>query len=248
MDVSWRHNTGYDSRYHGCHSHFRPYWRSWFQTRPVYFAREPFDAQHDVRNFTLPDRTSFKKPKSKATLARDRMRMQKFREDKDAASALPFFQLEDSQIKEVLSLQCDAQANYNSKSKLQSAATVVKKLKKSLDFSRTSNNHLHEENEQAGELVRYLMQSQFENVSKLKNELETEKKTVHKFVAQNVERQREIVRLKTELAKLIDLHTQEVNMRRTLEDKVKRKHRVSSSEQENGDPLINGDVSIVVGT
>ena len=53
------------------------------------------------------------------------MRMQKFREDKDACSALPFFQLEDSQIYEVLSLQCDAQANF--KSKLQSAATVIKK-------------------------------------------------------------------------------------------------------------------------
>ena len=174
--------------------------------------------------------------------------MQKFREDKDACSALPFFQLEDSQIKEVLSLQYDAQPNYNSKSKLQSAATVIKKLKTSLDFSRTTNNQLHEENEQAGELVRYLMQSQFENLSKLKNELETEKKTVHKFVSQNVERQREIVWLKTELAKLIDLHTQEVNMRRTLEDKVKRKHRVSSSENETGDPQINGKVPIIVGT
>ena len=248
MDVSWRHSTGYDSRYHGCHSHFRPYWRSWLQTRPVYFAREPFEAQHDVRNFSLPDRTSFKKPKSKATLARDRKRMKMFREDKDACSALPFFQLEDSQIKEVLSLQCDSQPNYNSKSKLQSAATVIKKLKTSLDFSRTSNNQLHEENEQAGELVRYLMQSQFENVSKLKNELETEKRTVHKFVAQNVERQREIVRLKTELAKLIDLHTQEVNRRRTLEDKINRKHRVSSSEKEDGDPLINGKGPIIVGT
>ena len=249
MDVSCRHNTGYDSRYHGCHSHFRPYWRSRFQTRPVYFAREPFEAQHDVRNFTLPDRTtSFKKPKSKATLARDRMRMQKFREDKDACSALPFFQLEDSQIKEVLSLQCDAQPNFNSNSKLQSAANVIKKLKTSLDLSRTSNNLLHKENEQAGDLVRYLMQSQFENMSKLKNELETEKKTVHKFVAQNVERQREIVRLKTELAKLIDLRTQEVNMRRTLEDKVKRKHRVASSEKEDGDPLIIGKGPIIVGT
>ena len=248
MDVSWRHNTGYDSRYHGYHSHFRPYWRSGLQTRPVYFVREPFKAQHDVRNFTLPERTSFKKPKSKATLARDRMRMQKFREDKDACSALQFFQLDDAQMKEIASVHWEIQPNFNSKSKLQSAAMVIKKLKTSLDFSRTSNNQLHEENEQAGELVRYLMQSQFENVSKLKNKLETEKKTVHKFVAQNVERQREIVRLKTELAKLIDLHTQEVNMRRTLEDKVKRRHRVTSSEKENGDPLINGNVPIGVGS
>ena len=248
MDVSWRHTTGYDSRYHGCHSHFRPYWRSWFQTRPVYFAREPFDAQHDVRNFTLPDRTPFKKPKSKATLARDRMRMQKFREDKDACSALPFFQLDDAQMKEIASVHWEIQPNFNLECKLQSAAKEIKKLKTSLHCLRTSNNLLHEENEQAGDLVRYLMQSQFENMSKLKNELETEKKTVHKFVAQNVERQRQIVRLKTELAKLIDLHTQEVNMRRTLEDKVKRKHRVTSSEKENGDQLINGNVPIGVGS
>ena len=102
--------------------------------------------------------------------------------------------------------------------------------------------------EQASELVVWLFVSQGDTVSKLKNELETEKKTVHKFVAQNVERQREIVTLKTELAKLIDLHTQEVNMRRTLEDKVKRKHRVTSSEKENGDPLINGNVPIGVGS
>ena len=248
MDVSCRHNTGYDSRYHGYHSHFRPYWRSRLQTRPVYSAREPFKAQHDVRNFTLPERTSFKKPKSKATLARDRMRMQKFSEDKDACSALPFFQLDDAQMKEIASVHWEIQPNFNLECKLQSAAKEIKKLKTSLHCLRTSNNLLHEENEQAGDLVRYLMQSQFENVSKLKNELETEKKTVHKFVAQNVECQREIVRLKTELAKLIDLHTQEVNMRRTLEDKVKRKHRVSSSEKEDGDPLINGKGPIIVGT
>ena len=152
MDVSWRHSTGYNNRYHGCHSHFRPYWRSWFQTRPVYFAREPFEAQHDVRNFTLPDRTSFKKPKSKATLARDRMRMQKFHEDKDACSALPFFELDDAQMKEATAIQWDTQP-FVLKSKLQSATQVIKRLKTNLHCSRTSNNQLHEENEQAGELV-----------------------------------------------------------------------------------------------
>ena len=173
--------------------------------------------------------------------------MQKFRGDKDACSALPFFELDDAQMKEATAIQWDTQP-FVLKSKLQSATKVIIGLKTNLHCLRTSNNLLHEENEQAGELVRYLMQSQFENMSKLKNELETEKKTVHKFVAQNVERQREIVRLKTELAKLIDLHTQEVNMRRTLEDKVKRKHRVTSSEKENGDPLINGNVPIGVGS
>ena len=242
MNVSCRHSTGHDSRYHGCDSHFKPYWRSWLQTRPVHYAREPFDAQHDVRNSTLPDRTSFKKPKSTATLARDRMRMQRSRENKDSCSALPFFELDDAQMKEATTIQWDNQL-FVLKSKLQSATQVIKRLKTNLHCLRTSNNLLHEENEQAGELVRYLMQSQFENMSKLKNELETEKRTVHKFVAQ-----REIVRLKTELAKLIDLHSQEVNMRRTLEDKVKRKHRVISSEKENAVPRINGNVPIVVGT
>ena len=44
------------------------------------------------------------------------------------------------------------------------------------------------------------MKLQDEEVSKLNKELENEKKTVHKFIAQNVERQREIVILKRELA------------------------------------------------
>ena len=37
-------------------------------------------------------------------------------------------------------------------------------------------------------------------------------------------------------------------MRRALEDKVKRIHRVLPSETENGDPLIKGNVPIGVGT
>ena len=172
----------------------------------MYFAREPFEAQHNVKNFTLPGRTSFKKPKSKATLARNRMRMQKFLEIKDACSALPFFQLDDAQMKEATTIQWDTQP-FVLKSKLQSATKVIKRLKTSLHCLRTSNNLLHEENEQAGDLVRYLMQSQFENMSKLKKKVEIERRTVHKFVAQNVERQRKIVRLKTELAKVINLHT-----------------------------------------
>ena len=200
-----------------------------------------------MRNFALPDRTSFKKLKSKAALARDRMRMQKFRENKNSCSALPFFELDDAQMKEATTIQWDTQP-FVLKSKLQSATKVIKSLKTSLHCLRTSNNLLHEQKEQASELVVSLFVSQGDTVSKLKNELETEKKTVHKFVAQNVERQREIVRLKTELAKLINLHTEEVNMRRTLEDKVKRKHGVSSSEKESGDPQINGRVPIIVGT
>ena len=175
-----------------------------------------------MRNFILPDRTSFKKPKSKATLARDRMRMQRFRENKDSCSALPFFELDGAQMKEATTIQWDTQP-FILKSKLLSATKIIKSLKTSLHCLRTSNNLLHEEKEGASELVVSLFVSQGITMFKLKNELETEKKTVHKFVAQNVERQREFVRLKTELAKLIDLHTQEVNMRRTLEDKVKRR-------------------------
>ena len=71
---------------------------------------------------------------------------------------------------------------------------------------------------------------QYEEVSNLKNELENENKTVHKFVAQNVEGQSEIVKLKRELTQSTTLHTQEANMRKALEDKVKRlNNRASTS-------------------
>ena len=53
-----------------------------------------------------------------------------------------------------------------------------------------------------------------EKVSKLNKELGNEKKKVHKFVAQNVERQRKIVKLKRELAQLTTLHAQEINVRK----------------------------------
>ena len=94
--------------------------------------------------------------------------MQMFRENKDACSALPFFQVDDVQMKEISSMQWDAQPNFNLKSKLQSAAKVIKRLKTSWHRLDTLYNQLHEEKEQAGELSRYLMQSQFENMSKLK--------------------------------------------------------------------------------
>ena len=82
------------------------------------------------------------------------------------------------------------------------------------------------------------MKLQYEEMSNLKNELENEKNTVHKFVAQNVERQRKIVKLKRELAQSTTLHAQEVKVRKTLEDRVKRlNNRASTAEKENEDPL-----------
>ena len=50
------------------------------------------------------------------------MRMQRFPENKDACSALPFFQLDDAHMKEIASIQVDTKPNFNLKSKLQSAA------------------------------------------------------------------------------------------------------------------------------
>ena len=77
-------------------------------------------------------------------------------------------------------------------------------------------------------------------MSNLKNERENEKKTVHKFVAQNVERQREIVKLKRELAQSTTLHTQ---------DRDKRlNNRASTAEKENEDPLKDRSVQIGIGT
>ena len=59
------------------------------------------------------------------------MRMQKFSEDKDACSALPFFELDDAQMKEATAIQWDTQP-FVLKSKLHSAAKEIKKLKTSL--------------------------------------------------------------------------------------------------------------------
>ena len=71
------------------------------------------------------------------------------------------------------------------------------------------------------------MKLQYEEVSNLKNELEHENK--NKFVAQNVEGQSEIVKLKRELTQSTTLHTLEVNMRKALEDKVKRLNNRAST-------------------
>ena len=84
------------------------------------------------------------------------------------------------------------------------------------------------------------MKLQYEEVSNLNKELENEKKTVHKFVAQNVERQREIVKLKRELAQSTTIHAQ---------DRVKRlSNRASTAERENEDPLKDRSVQLGIGT
>ena len=84
------------------------------------------------------------------------------------------------------------------------------------------------------------MKLQGEEVFKLNKELENKKKTVHKFVAQNVERQREIVELKRELAQSTTIHAQ---------DRVKRlNNRASTAEKENEDSLKDRRVQLGIGT
>ena len=116
-------------------------------------------------------------------------------------------------------------------------------------FINSTIQLLYKERENDHERVQELVRLQYEDVSNLKNELENEKNTVHKFVAQNVERQREIVKLKRELAQSTTLTAQEVNVRKTLEDRVKRlNNRASTVEKENEDRLINGKGQIGIET
>ena len=199
--------------------------------------REPFETQHAVWNST-PDMISFKKHKSKATLSRDKIRMQIFCENKNMCSALPFAHLDDTQMKEVISVQFDSQPD-SRKSKLESASKRIKDLKASFNLLNSTIQLLYKEREDDCERVQELMKLQYEEVSNLKNELENEKKTVHKFVAQNVERQREIVKLKRELTQSTTLHAQ---------DRVKRlNNRASTAEKENEDPLKDRSVQIGIG-
>ena len=238
MDNSWRHNIGFNNRYH---SYIKPYWRSRFQSGPVpvnFMPREPFETQHAGWN-SAPDMISFKKHKSKATLSRDRIRMQRFRDNKNMCSALPFAHLDDTQMKEVISVQFDSQPN-SIKSKLKSASKIVKELKASFNLLNSTIQLLYKGREDDCERVQELVKLQDEEVSKLNKELENERKSVHKFVAQNVERQREIVKLKRELAQSTTLHTQ---------DRDKRlNNRASTAEKENEDPLKDRSVQIGIGT
>ena len=237
MDNSWRFNIGVNNRYN---NYIKPYWRSRFQSGPVPvdFIGEPFETQHAVWNST-PDMTSFKKRKSKATLARDKLRMEKFCNNKNMCSALPFAHLDDIQMKEVISVQFEFQP-YSEKSKLKSASKRIKDLKASLNLLNSTIQLLYKGREEDCERVQELVKLQDEEVFKLNKELENEKKTVHKFVAQNVERQREIVKLKRELAQSTTIHAQ---------DRVKRlNNRASTAEKENEDPLKERSVQLGIGT
>ena len=71
--------------------------------------------------------------KSKATLTRDRLRMQRFCDNKNMCSALPFAHLDDTQMKEVIRVQSDFQPN-SRKSKLKSASKRIKDLKASFNL------------------------------------------------------------------------------------------------------------------
>ena len=142
MDNSWRFNIGVNNRYH---SYIKPYWRSRFQSGPVpvSFIREPFETQHAVWNST-PDMISFKKHKSKATLSRDRIRMKIFCENKNMCSALPFAYLDDTKMKEVISVQFDSQPN-SRKSKLKSASKRINDLKASFNLLNSTIQLLYKE-------------------------------------------------------------------------------------------------------
>ena len=237
MDNSWRYNIGVNNRYH---SYIKPYWRPRFQSGPVpvNLIQEPFETHHAVWSPT-PDMTSFKKHKSKATLSRDRIRMKIFCENKNMCSALPFAHLDDTQMKEVISVQFDSQPD-SRKFKLKSASKIIKELKASFNLLNSTIQLLYKGREDDCERVKELVKLQDQEVSNLKNELENEKKTVHKFVAQNVERQREIVKLKRELAQSTTLHTQDSDKRLN--------NRASTAEKENEDPLKDRSVQIGIGT
>ena len=71
--------------------------------------------------------------KSKATLTRDRLRMQRFCDNKNMCSALLFAHLDDTQMKEVIRVQSDFQPN-SRKSKFKSASKRIRDLKASFNL------------------------------------------------------------------------------------------------------------------
>ena len=194
---------------------FNPYWlprRHYQSSQPaILVVQVPVPVTLKNNKFDQPN--VMHNSKSRATLTRDGLRMQRFCDNKNMCSALPFAHLDDTQMKEVISIQSDFQPN-SRKSKFKSASKRIKHLKGSFNLLNSTIQLLYKGREDDCERVQELVKLHDEKVSKLNKELGNEKKTVHKFVAQNVERQREIVKLKRELAQSTTLHAQEINVRK----------------------------------
>ena len=214
-----------------CYGDFRPYMyrRTHFQQfhQPaVFMVQAPVPTRSFRRDY---DRTSdknvrkhFGKSKSNATKARDKLRKQKFIENKTVCCGFPFFGLDNANFQKEIVIQMESRET-KCDSKLQTAAETIKELHMQNKLLRSTIEAL--QRTQAREANTYeIVSSEFRNdeLSKLQEDLEFEKQRVVKFVSQNVERQREINNLRSKLEEMIRHSKFAINQSNYLTEKINR--------------------------
>ena len=186
----------------------RPSFQPSYQQQPVYMVHASMPARFAVpRNY---DRTYDKdvrkhpiKSKSNATKTRDRLRKQKFIENKTVCYGFPFSGLNNPNFQKEIVTQLESQETKRD-SKLHIEAETIKVLQIQNKRLRSTIEALQctqtREADTSGTLSSELRNDE---LNKLQEELEFGKQRVVKFVAQNVERQREINNLRSKLEGMI---------------------------------------------
>lgn len=187
----------------------RPYWLHNYQPNqpPVLVVHMPVPGRFDSNCFKMDKSKSMKRTKSQAQKNRDFHRRQIFIEKKNTYAAMPFFGLQDRDF--LNELQKDSfLLQEKNVSKLHSATRAIEKLQKEIHNLKLSNASFQfslEDEMRKNKEINITLQKQSEEQKKLQDDLDFEKKRVVMFVAQNVDRQRDIVILREELTKQINL-------------------------------------------
>ena len=157
-----------------------------------------FRRDHD-RTSDKKVRKYFGKSKSNATKARDKLRKQKFIENKTVCCGFPFSGLDDVNFQKEIATQIEYR-EMKLVSKLQAAAETIKELQMENKSLRSTNEALHRTQAREANTTE-IVDSEIRNneIRKLHADLEFEKERVTKLVTQNVGREREIRILKEKL-------------------------------------------------
>ena len=178
------------NNYFNC-GYFRPYWLS--SSQPVLVIHVQVPVEKDIVVTGRLRETT--KTESKAQRARDTIRRQNCIENKISCAAMPFFGLEDDEIRDKISSKVVLQEEQLVMAKLRRATEKIQNLQEVNLTLKTTTIYLQSK---CDETVVKLKDENEEN-TKLLQSVELESNNVIKFLKQNVTHQKEIETLKKEL-------------------------------------------------
>ena len=184
-------------------------------------ARFAVPSNYD-RTYEKDVRKHQRKSKSNATKTRDRLRKQKFIENKTVCCGFPFSGLDNADFQRETVTQVESHETKRD-SKLHLAAESIKVLQIQNKRLRSTIEALQcSQTREADTTV--ILSSELRNneLNKLQEELEFEKQRVVKFVVQNVERQREINNLRSKLEGMIRHSNFAINQINRLQEEKQR--------------------------